>query len=228
MPINRRRGFSLVELLVVIGIIAVLVGLLMPALSRARAQAISLQCKSNLRQVGILLQSYANNYRGWVYPVGPKNPITGVYSTLGYEPFLPDHGQSKRWPLFVEFEPRVWNPPLLLCPADFEPTEEHSYVLNKHLADYYIKMHTSRSGRLTASEIVLMGEKVTSQVDYYMDSGDFDRIVEPFRHGVKLGSNYLYLDGHVTINPPSEALPGIDPWAGGLEPAGQPTPPEAP
>jgi len=219
---SRSRAFSLAELLVVIGIVAVLIGLLMPALSRARAQAISLQCKSNLRQVGILLQTYATNYRGWVYPVGPKNPVTGEYGTLGFEPFLPDNGKSTRWPLYVEFEPRVWNPALLLCPADFEPTEEHSYILNKHLADYYIKMHTSRSGKLTSSEIVLMGEKVTSQPDYYMSAGDFDRIVEPYRHGVKLGSNYLYLDGHVTINPPNEALPGIDPWAGGLESSGQP------
>src|SRR4051812_44849882 len=111
---TRRAAFSLVELLVVIGIIAVLIGILMPVLSRARAQAISLQCKSNLRQVGVLLQGYANNYRGWVYPVGPKNPVTGEYGTLGYEPFLPDQGKSKRWPLWVEFEPRVWNPALLL------------------------------------------------------------------------------------------------------------------
>src|SRR6476619_1603552 len=111
---HQRPAFSLVELLVVIGIIAVLIGILMPALTRARASAISLQCKSNLRQVGVLLQSYASNYRGWVYPVGPKNPVTGVYGTLGYEPLLPDQGKATRWPMFVDFQPRAWNPPLLL------------------------------------------------------------------------------------------------------------------
>jgi prepilin-type processing-associated H-X9-DG protein len=211
----------------VIGIIAALVGILMPALSRARQQALSVECKAHLQQVGALLQMYANANRGWVYPVGPRVPGTeSEYQTLGFEPLQPDFGRGNRWPLYVEFDPRVWNPALLRCPADFEPAEEHSYVLNKHLAVNNLKMHTTRSGRLTTSEIVVMGEKVSSEVDYYMAAGDFDRIVEPYRHGPRLGSNYLYLDGHVTIVPPNEALPGIDPWAGGLAPVGTPAPPD--
>jgi len=62
------RGFSLVELLVVIGIIAVLIALLLPALNRAREQAKTTQCLSNLRQIGIGMHMYTSHSRGWVLP----------------------------------------------------------------------------------------------------------------------------------------------------------------
>ncbi len=62
----RRAGFTLVELLVVIGIIALLIAILLPSLNKARAQANSLVCSANLKQMGIATQLYVNENRSYL------------------------------------------------------------------------------------------------------------------------------------------------------------------
>jgi prepilin-type processing-associated H-X9-DG protein len=216
---RRRVGFTLVELLVVIGVIAVLIGMLLPALSKAQQQAKWLKCQANLRTIGQYLQMYSNQWRGACYPPG-----------LGAGTIPPDNC----WPKYVF---GVWNPPVMLCPNDSplnplifsgnavvfagEPQWDHSYILNDHIAEHGLKFGKRMPNNASPSEIVLMGEKTTSEPDYYMNEvagnkSDFDAgKVELYRHGLRLGSNYLYMDLHVgpfKFRNATQMKQNVDPW----------------
>ena len=135
--IHSRRGFTLIELLVVIAIIAVLVALLLPAVQQAREAARRAQCKNNLKQLGVALQTYHESSNalpcGWI----SVNPATKAMTPLGglsgagwatmLLPYL-DQG-----PLYEQFDPNVSiiaaaNLPIakkslgaFLCPSDPHP-----------------------------------------------------------------------------------------------------------
>jgi prepilin-type N-terminal cleavage/methylation domain-containing protein/prepilin-type processing-associated H-X9-DG protein len=70
---KRFRGFTLVELLMVIGIIALLIAILVPVLARAREAAKTTQCLSNLHQIGLAMNNYAAITRGWLVPAWVRN-----------------------------------------------------------------------------------------------------------------------------------------------------------
>jgi prepilin-type N-terminal cleavage/methylation domain-containing protein/prepilin-type processing-associated H-X9-DG protein len=129
----QRLGFTLVELLVVFAIIAILIGLLVPAVQSARRASARLSCKNNLRQIGLGLHNFHGTYRA--FPPGIQDNLSEPYPLLSWMGrILPFVEQQPLWnltneaflsdPFLTSNPPHVGESalvPIFLCPASSVP-----------------------------------------------------------------------------------------------------------
>ena len=227
---KQTSGFTLIELLVVIAIIAILAAILFPVFARARENARRTSCSSNLKQIGLGIMQYVQDYDETypLYEVGP-NEATDA-------PYLDANNVSVDWALTTQ--PYMKSMQILACPSDSYsltfnlPGYGNNVKRSYAMANYLRVANGDRRGRNIASLnqpslTIFAGERRgcgdTANVRSWYKCGIFDRTgVAASTSGAELlyspagaeavhltTSNYLYTDGHVKALRGTKASPAM-------------------
>ena len=212
----RKRDFTLIELLVVIAIIAILAGMLLPALGSARQHAHSISCANNFISSGKMLTMYSNDFNDWypeqqgdgvdVFKSFDDGQMAGYWPAEGKNVFYGAFGRKKGSTTYktskyvcpsatpsTDTDPQYWGSGSIYYSMgfNFNFSETRSGV-KKSLAN---RLRRRRSSWRFPSKLMIMADASDRGIDYYaLSSTDGKKRMRP-RH--KNGCNVLFGDSHV-------------------------------